>query len=888
MAAPLLETKLFIPRLSAHVIIRPDLVERLEQGLSGKFTLISAPAGFGKTTLLSQWLVDRKPSVAWISLDEGDNDPRRFLAYLVAALNKAGVAVDENLFNSLIAPEALEPAAIGTTIINKILASKSEIVIILDDYHVITGKIVHQLLGFLLQNMPPTLHILIATRADPALPLAKLRASGNMTELRAEDLRIQAEWAETYLREVHGLNLPAEDSKKLLHRTEGWIAGLHLAALALKQVEQPRDFIDHFSGSHEYIAEYLTDEVFSGLTAEVQEFLLSTCLLDRFCAALCDAVMDTTQSQDTLLGLKETNSFLACLDAENHWFRYHRLFSDMLRKRVQTRPDLAVERIYERASIWFERQDLYPEAIDYALRAAQFGRALDLLERIVESLIHRSEIDTIMQWVDQLPEGLITTRPLLALMIAWIQLIRVEDTSFSDSILKGLSAGDEVLKGKIHAVQSVNAIFTHADPVASEAHAKQALKMLPEHEIFFRSMAVSNLSAAYYLQGKNAQGLDTLHEAARMGRRTGNVLLAVTALCRIATIAMQNGDLVEAKRLFEEGLALSRDDEGYVLPVAFAAKLGLGKILREWNKPEAAREYLEASLHKGTAWHLSYAIEAYDTLAFVQDALGDPRSAQGSLEQARKLASKTEVTKLDDTYIASQQALLDLRHGNVHAAARWASRNAFERMLRSEVEVKLTLGASIIRIFELMVFARILLAENRPGDALRILEGLAVEGNEQVPMAKRIEVPILQALIHARLQQGKQASTRLQFALELAQPGGYIRLFLEEGAPMYALLKNHKKQPGTRAFHVQLLEAFEGAGYRPEKMDGAGGLPEPLTEREVEVLTYLQSELTVPEIAEQLFVAESTVRTHIKNLYSKLDTHSRFEAISRAKELELL
>lgn len=888
MPAPLLETKLFIPRTSAHVILRPDLVDRLEQGLSGKFTLISAPAGFGKTTLLSHWLADQERGAAWISLDEGDNDPRRFLAYLVAALNRAGVLIDENLFNSLIAPEALEPAAIATTIINKILASTADIILVLDDYHVITSKVVHQLVSFLLQNMPHALHLLIATRADPALPIAKLRASGAMTELRAEDLRFQDELAEAYLNESHGLSLPAEDSKKLLRRTEGWIAGLHLAALALKQVEQPHDLIDDFSGSHAYIAEYLTDEVFSGLSAQVQKFLLSTCLLDRFCAALCDAVMETAQSQEILLGLKETNSFLVSLDAENYWFRYHQLFSDMLRKRFQTESGLALETIYERASFWFEQQELYPEAIDCALRAGRFEQAMDLLERIIESLILRSEIDTIMQWVDQLPERMIKARPLLALMIAWIQLIRLDDTSFSDSLLKGLDAGDDVLKGKIHAVQAVNAILTHADPAASQAHAEQALRLLPEEEWFFRSMAVSNLSAAYYLQGKNAEGLDALHEAARMGRRTGNVLLAVTALCRIATIALQNGDLLEARHIFEEGLALARDSEGYVLPVAFAAKLGLGKIFWEWNQPEAATEQLQDSLKKSSGWNAYYTIEAYDTLAFIQEYAGDSRAAQASLEKAHQLAAETVVTRLDDAYIASQQALLNLRQGNIAAAAAWASRRAFERDLQNQDVAERTLGEGIIQTFELMVFARFLLEENRPADAMLILEGLEVEDNPQMPMAKRIEYALVQALVHSRLSQSQQASMKLQHALQLAQPGGYLRPFLVEGETLIALLKDQKKRPSTMDFQMQILQAFERPGRRAGPFEKASGLVEPLTDREREVLHYLPSDLTVPEIAAELFVAESTVRTHIKNLYAKLGAHSRHEAVMRARAIDLL
>lgn len=888
MTLPLLVTKLYIPRLPVRAVARPELIERLDQGALGQFTLISAPAGFGKTTLLTQWLADRQEGVAWISLDDGDNDLRRFLAYLAAALQQVGIELDEALLNPSLKPDELAPGALGTTILNKIVQSKAEIILVFDDYHVITRKHVHDLVAFFLQHMPPNLRLIIATRADPPLPLGKLRASGEMTEIRVDALRFEEAQAMSYLNQVQGLQIPSEDAWKLLQRTEGWIAGLQLASLALKHVKDPRDFVERFSGSHAYIAEYLTDEVIDGLTPALQDFLLSTSLLERFCAELCDAVREASDSLAMLHELKETNSFLIALDDENIWFRYHGLFADMLRKRAASSDTLMKEQVYQRASAWFKAQDLHPEAIDMALRGYAFDQALDLAEQVVESLVQRGELDTIMSWADQLPRAMVPTRPLFALIIAWIHLVRQGDTAVADSILKHLAPEDQSMQGKIYAIQSVHAIFLLADPAASEAHARKALALMPLQDNFFRSMALWNLSAACYLQGKHAEGLEALHETVESGRRSGNLLLAVTALCRIGSVAMQAGDLAQARRIFDEALALSRDDEGYVLPATFAAKLGLGKIFWEWNQTDAAYEQVQDALEKSVAWNASYAIEAYDTLASLQAFSGDPTSARASLEKARKLADETEITRLDDAYIASQQVLLELRRGNIAAASGWASRKAFDRSLHGGDDAERTLGAGIMRTYELMVFARYLLAEKRAGDAQLILDGLDVDGNELLPMAKRVEYSILQALVNSSLDQAAQASARLQDALELARPGSYMRPFLEEGPPLYALLKRLKKHPATQPYLMQLLEAFEQLGLGVGTEAQVSKAVEPLTKREKEVLSYMQSDLTVPEIAGELFIAESTVRTHIKNLYGKLDAHSRHEALTRARELGFL
>lgn len=884
MAQLLLETKLFIPHIATRIIDRPELVARLDQG---KFTLISAPAGFGKTTLLGQWVRDRQKEVAWISLDGGDNDPRRFLAYLVGALRKVGIVFDESLLNAQTTTDAIEPGAIGTTIVNKIVQANREIILVFDDYHVITNQNLHKLVEFLVQHQPPALKLIVATRADPPLPLAKLRASGDMTELRAEDLRLKPESIEAYLKDVQALNLSTDDAEKLLHRTEGWMAGLQLVSLALRNVTQPHEFIDQFTGGHAYIAEYLTDEVFGALSPEIQDFLLSTCLLERFCAELCDAVRDAHGSDEILMGLMESNSFLASLDGEFTWFRYHGLFADMLQQRLQAEGALDSNKIYERASLWFEQAGLVPEAINYAMRGKMHQRALDLLEGIILSLVSHGEFDTIISWVDQVPKGMLATRPIVALIVAWIQLVRLKDPSVAEDILNQLSPEQQPVLGMMHAVQAAGAVFLHSDLVASEEHAVQALTLLPEDETFFRPIALWNLSAAYFLQGRNVEGLQKLHETVESTRRSGNLLLSLTALCRIGSVAMQDGDLVEARRIFEEALALSRFEEGYVLPVAFAAKLGLAKIYREWNQPEAAYEHLQDSLKMSSVWNASYTIEAYDTLAFVQDFMGDEVAARSSLEKARTLAEETEITRTDDTYVASQQALLNLRQGDVAAAAAWASRRAFDQVLQGEGGDERSLGASIIRIFELMVFARFLLGEKRPADALLILKGLEVEDNPRLPMAKRIEYTILEALVHAQLNQGDQVRARLQAALELAQPGGYIRPFVEEGRTLHELLKKLPRQSATSAFQAQLLEALEG-GYRPQRVKIKKPLAEPLTGREQEVLKYLISDLTVPEIAVELGVAESTVRSHIKHIYSKLNVHNRYEAVDRAKAVGLL
>ncbi len=889
MATPLLHTKIHIPRTMPNVLPRPALIDSLQDATSGRLTLISAPAGSGKTTLLSQWITDRKPKVAWVSLDERDNDLKRFLAYLLTALERVEVHIDEENLTSLISPGGVEVEAIAASIMNQILQGDERFVLVLDDYHSITARGVHDLVEYILQNMPHNMHLILATRADPPLRLGRLRAAGDLVEVRLADLRFEGEWVDKYLREVHGLTLSTEDVRKLEHRTEGWVAGLQLASLAMKNADDIRGFIDHFSGGHTYVAEYLTDEVLRGLDHEVQDFLLSTSLLDRLTAPLCDFVREAGDSLGILKRLDEANIFLVPLDSEGIWFRYHHLFADLLQKQLhEKQTEAAVFKLYERASQWCEEQGLIPEAVEYALQGQLRVRSLDLLDPIVEGMIRKGEIDSFMGWAGQLPEELIATRPNVAVFYAWVLLFRGEDPNVPDAILGALTPASDAAAGRIHAVESLNAFFSRRDLRDAELQARQALRLLPEEDVFFRNMAVYNLSGVYYLQGRRREGLELLYESAEMGRKSGNVLLAVTALCRIGTIQLHIGELFEAKRLFDQALDLARDQEGYVLPVAFAAKLGLGKIYRAWNEPEKARDHLEDALRKGAQGRLSYAIEAHDTLAFVQESLGHSVEATELIGKAADLASQTEMTQSDDAYIASQAALLSIRQDRIGDAELWASTRALDERLEQDANAELSPGERIIRLYETMVYARLLLAKNRSKEALRVLDQLDFERAEQIPTSKQIECLLLSSLTYDRLNRRQEALTQLQLALELAQPGNELGLFLDEGRHLFNLLVQLDAQPATEPFQAQIQGSFEAQYAEGEDRDRSEVLIETLTNREAEVLQFLLTELTVPEIAKELYIAESTVRTHIKNLYGKLGVHSRFEAVVRARELELL
>jgi LuxR family maltose regulon positive regulatory protein len=886
MPTPLLSTKLYIPPIRTGLVPRPGLIELLDQGLERKLTLLSAPAGFGKTTLLSEWISQSKSPFAWVSLDKDDNDRVRFLAYCIAALRRINLNVDDQLLGTLQSPQQPHIETVLIPLINQITGMKDRFALVLDDYQLIESREIHDALAFILDHQPPSLHLVIASRSDPPLPVARMRARGEINEVRASHLRFSIEEGDRFLNQVQGLNLSRDDLESLVNRTEGWVAGLQMASLTLKKKVDASAYIQDFAGSHDYIADYLTDEVISQQPGHIHDFLLKTSILDRLSGSLCDAVTGQQDSQQILKQLKGANLFVVSLDDEGQWYRYHRLFADLLHQRLLRSKPEVVPALYLKASEWFEVDGFTDHAIDYSLRGRHFQRAAGLIERVAEQIIKRSEIAMFLRWLDELPEQLVRDRATLSIFYAWALLVRGERSHLAADYLNGVIPTNEQILNRMRTVKAMLAMYQRNVPEAV-ALARQALEGLPEDDLFFRNLAAWNLSAALYISGDKEGGEKMLAEVARMSRASGNLLVAVVALCRLAMAKMQRGQLYEPKDLFEQALDLAVDGQRQTLPIACEAMIGLGKIHWQWNDLEAARKYLSEGTGLSQRWKQQVAIDGYVTLAHINQSLGDVYLADQMIEKAREIAAKTLATEADDLYVALNRASLWVRRGDLGAATRWAmQRGLGEFLQKRELVSTQNVSADLIRRYELTIFARLLIAEHRLDEALQLLDLLLSFMEQNEILEKVIEIHILRSIAFQVEGKGERALSSLKKALRLARPERYLRPFLDERPALVKLLEKMSAQ-GIEDAHwliESLLQSQSGSTIQSKTTE----ITEPLSDREMEVLHLLVTDLTVPEIAEKLYISVSTVRSHVKNIYNKLDAHSRFEAVSKAKDANLL
>jgi len=632
MTAPILTTKLHIPSLRRKLVPRQRLLERLDEGLHRKLTVVSAPAGFGKTTLLGEWIQSQEAGgpptvkVAWLSLDSDDNDPARFSACLAAALQQADERIGQVGRQAFeLGGSSLQESYL-VRLINQVAVLPDRFVLVLDDYHLITAQVLHDAVTFLVDHLPENLHLVLATRADPPLPIPRLRARGHLTELRQSDLRFTAEEAAAFLRDVMGLDLSTKDVAALEARTEGWIAGLQMAALSLQgHSPQPATrsaFVQAFTGSHRFVLDYLVEEVLDQQPPALQEFLLKTSILDRFSGSLCDAVLEIgdrrsetgdgrveatdrqdlvpniqSPSQQILENLESSNLFIVPLDDERRWYRYHRLFSDLLRKRLwQTSPAL-VPALHHRASAWNEQQGLMAAAIEHALAAQDLERAVALIEEIAEATFMRSEIATFLNWMERLPDESVRSRPTLCFFHAWALLMSgrsldaVEQRLQDVACVQGDPDSTDIMEGRMAALRAY-LMLLQADTRHLAALCRQALQHLPESDLFLRNTVVWMLNVAELGARDLQHGSQALEEVARMGEEMGNPLIAVVALCHQAKLQMRLGRLYRAQEVLKQALQLATHPPGRRLPIASEPLIGLGELEREWNHLEAAADYL--------------------------------------------------------------------------------------------------------------------------------------------------------------------------------------------------------------------------------------------------------------------------------------------------------
>ncbi|MEZ4770628.1 MAG: LuxR C-terminal-related transcriptional regulator [Caldilineales bacterium] len=867
---------------------------RLNAGLNHKLTLIAAPAGFGKTTLLSGWIPESPRCVTWLSLDAGDNDPARFWVYVIASLQQVHADLGANALAQLQSPQPLALNAIVASLINDISAFPDSVATVLEDYHVIDAQPVHAALAYFIDHLPHNLHLTITTRVDPPLPLARLRARDQLTELRANDLRFTPDEAAVFLGATMQLNLSAEEVTALDTRTEGWIAGLQIAALSMQGRDDVSGFVRAFSGSHRHIVGYLAEEVLNQRPHGTLSFLLQTSILSRLCASLCDRVTGGSDGQEILEKLEQTNLFITALDDERVWYRYHPLFAEVLQARLRrTSPELAPE-LHRRAAVWHADQGMMHEAVRHALAGGDFDEGARLIEDLAGDMLRRGAGTSLASWLDALPADVVLARPRLCLARAWaIYLgpsLDMEDVEEWAQLAMdhGRATGDPdaALMGEVAALQAMIA-STRGESARSRDLAYQALANLPTDSPW-RSAVTFCLATAHIAAGDIEAAAHAFDEAIELSTLDGTHYVQLAAAAFRADLLVLQGRLGRARTLYEQVLSWENPD----LPQkgAVMAHAGLANILCEQNQLEAALFHIRAGAvlidQVGGAWseHVLARVSAR-----VQMAQGDWATAQKTLERSYHNGQRNQVS-LVISQAAALRAVLCLTHNDLEAANRWAAESGLHA---DDAEA----DHPGWRELEYLALARVLDVQGNQRDALALLDRLLQSAEIEGRNGSAIAVLVLQALLLAARGVQPAALAQLQRALALAEPEGYVRVFIDEGDAMQALLTAYRSRPRTpaggdppvqrqlEAYADRLLAAFD----RPrEPQTPSSSLIEPLSEREREILQLIAEGLSNQEIADQLVIAHSTVKSHINAIYGKLGTHRRTQALVAAREMGLL
>src|SRR5690349_5286990 len=894
MAGPLLETKLHVPRWRRSLVARPRLSERLSRGAESALTLVSAPAGFGKTTLLAEWLATAAAdewSVAWLSLDQRDNDPALFWTYLVAALN-TGVTGEDAV--PLQPPQPPNEAGL-VALLNDLGAISNDVVLVLDDYHVIDARDVQDGMAFLLEHIPPQIHLVIASRTDPPLPLVRLRGRGELAEIRAADLRFTPGEAATYLNEVMGLVLTAADVAALEGRTEGWIAALQLAALSMQGREDVTAFIDGFAGDDRYIVDFLAEEVLQRQPEHVQHFLLQTSILDRLSGPLCDAVTGQDGGKAKLTALERGNLFLVPLDDRRQWYRYHQLFADVLHARLLDEQPHDVPELHRRASGWLEKNGERSEAIRHALAAADFERAADLVELAVPAMRRSRQEAAVHRWLELLPDEVVRARPVLRVGFAGALLSRGELDGVEGRLrdverwLEAPSPSAEMvvvddeefrrLPERIELYRAALAL-TQGDGPGTVRHARRVLDLAPADEHLGRAGAAGLMGLAFWASGDLEAGHSAYAECMAGLRRAGHIADTFGCAIALADIRLVQGRLGEAMRTYEQALQSASEPGGPVLRGTADMHVGMSEVYRERDDLPAAAQQLLRSQELGEHMGLPQNRHRWRV------AMARVRQAEGDLGGALDLLNEAERFYVSDFFpnvrpIPALRARVRVAQGELGEALGWAR----ERGLSVDDDL------SYLREFEHITLARVLLArhaaeraESPLHDATRLLERLLRAAEEGQRTGSVIEILVLQALARQARGDVPAALASLQRALALAEPEGYVRIFIDAGPPMASLLRAAAKHGIAPGYVRRLLAAVNKTG---DSTAASQGLTEPLSERELDVLRLLGTDLGGPDIARELVVSLNTVRTHTKNIYAKLGVNNRRAAVRRARELDL-
>lgn len=855
------------------MVDRPRLMARLQEGLARRLTLISAPPGFGKSSVLMAWRATPAGSqfpLGWLSLDEGDNDPVRFWSYVIAALAQLKDGVGEAALGLLQSARPLPIPAMLQLLINDLTEIESEFALVLDDYHCVDAAPIHEGIAFLLEHMPPQMHLVLTTRADPPLPLSRLRARDAMVEIRVKDLRFTPEEAVQFLQQVQGLELSGTDAEALTARTEGWVTGLQLAALSLKATEDVAGFMAAISGQHRYIVDYLMEEVLQRQPESVQRFLLETAVLPRLSGPLCDAVTGQSGSHAILERLEQSNLFTVAIDSERRWFRYHQLMSAVLLSRLrQTSPE-ALALLCERASAWFEAEGMVEDAIRMAIEGRQFERAADLLAQVVDGLWRNGQTETIRAFIKAFPTTLARGRADLALTRTRLGLVAGDWAESSEALRDAEEALQGAISGEVETYRSVLARLQNDLPPAI-AHAQAALALLPEHPVSWGPVAAMSLALAQLLMGDAEAANDSLIRVERLSQAMGDTHFAALAVHIQGEDAEMHGRLRHALETYQRVVRIAETRSGFMASAGMS-KVSMGRIRLEWNELAEAEALIEEGLRIGLATsHVDTIFRGFIVKVLLRFAQGDFAGADAVLLEMDDVVSADN--KHVDLLTNAVRAQVHLAQGRLAAAEQWG---------RQVAPVAGDLPVSFDSVT--LTLAQLSIAAGRPAEAITRL-GPLLERAERLGFAGvQVSGQLLLALAHQAQGNAAKAIDAVRKAVLLGRGEGYIQAFRAGGAPVALLLAQVRS--AAPEYVDRLLGAFGAPTAKAAPV--AQPLVEPLSEREIELLGLLAAGLPNQAIAERLFIAPGTVKRHVHNILGKLEASDRVEAVAKARALGLL
>ena len=896
MAAAILVTKLYVAPPPQKAVLRPRLLERLTGGLHRKLTLLCAPAGFGKTTLVSGWVAGCGRTVAWLSLDEGDSDPARFLTYLVASLQTVAKDIGMGVLKSIQTSQPLVTIDefLLTTLLNEMAAVPAPFILVLDDYHVIDSEPIDRALAFLLEHLPPRVHLVITSREDPSLPLARYRAQGQLTELRAADLRFTSGEAAEFLNQVMGLSLSAENIAALETRTEGWIVGLQLAALSMQGREDITSFIRTFTGSHHFVLDYLLGEVLYQQTESIQAFLLRTSILQRMCGPVCEALFPYAHGQQTLELLEHTNLFIVPLDNERRWYRYHHLFADLLRQRLgQSLSPEEIAELHIRASEWYEQNGLMLEALRHALTAEAFGRAARLAEDIWQDMDRSFQTAAWLSWAKKLPSAVVDSRPMLCVQVGRA-FSDIGDVASSETYLQnaeralaGMTDDDALnsLPGTIALIRACNA-QNEDNVVETVKYAELSIQLLPKESAYLLAQAFITLGFTHWATGNLEASLQAMHAWMDDMQKLGNQVFVTASTFAVADMQVILGRLNDAKNSLRQGIQQAAALGPEAETVTAHHHLGLALLAHEQGDEAAATQYLQAAAELGqhttlVDWPHRWSLAQ----AKLRESAGQWDATLEWLDEAKRVFVKNPIPVLQP--IEARKARVYLEQGRLHKAQAWVR----ERGLSTGDQVFYRAE------YEHLTLVQVRLAEGSLAGVNELLERLLTLAETQKRIGSVIEILLIQALVYQAQGNRLNALASLEQALVLAEPEGYLRVFVDKGEAMRLLLLNFRPTGEIQSAHSlrsyvdKIVRAFSQPAKvisQPAITDQAAGIVEPLTGRELEIIRLIAAGKSNREISQQLYLALSTVKGHNLRIFDKLQSQNRTEAVARAREMGLL